>query len=272
MSDLEAALASVRAELDVVGGRREEIDRRRKELDRQYADLDRQYDELAVTLKVMERHASGTAGSSATDEAAGEGSLTDRVLDAIVELRAPTRAELRRKFVLLGVNENSMDSAVLRLVKRGSVRREGRRLVPLVVPSEPGSPGPVPGSVSDGSEVDPRPANTAPDPVDGDREPQRGPGGASNAGDRPASGDRPAGDVDARPLTVRILEALGSSGGLTRRALLQHFGPQGVKDRSISDALTNLRKRGKVERGGRRLWVVPGQNPPSAPAGAASRS
>lgn len=243
MSDLEAALASVRGELETLDRRREDLDRERQALERKHA-------ELSAAVRVMERHASRTAPPSSRDDSRAEVPLTQRVLNAIVDDGVATRADLLRGF-RPGVNANSVDSAVLRLIKRGAIRREGRRLVAVVGSAEPGSVDPSPASPSETSEV----------PVSAEE-------------DRPGTGGPvqlpSSADGDRIPLTTRVLEAVASSTAVTRRALVQHFRAQGVKEAAVDTALAGLRKRRKLARRVGGVLAVPDSDVPSALAGAVS--
>ena len=131
MSDLEAGLASVRGELEALA-------RRREELDRQRAALERQHDELSAAVRVMERLSARTPRLSPADDSAAEVPLSECVLNALADGGAATRADLVRRFCP-EVNSNTLDSAVRRLVRRGSIRRDGRRLV-LVAGSADSAP------------------------------------------------------------------------------------------------------------------------------------
>ena len=267
MSDLEATLACVRGELEA-------LDRRCEELDRQRAALERQHAELSAAVRVMERHSSRTAPPSPTDHSATEVPLTQRVLDVIVDAGVATRTDLLRRFVP-EVNPNTVDSAVLRLVKRGSIRRDGRRLVPVVRSAEP-SLADLPAGVvaSDSGAVQPRdglapvvrevPGGPA-DLHDGDSLPE------DRSGERVPVVDTPTVDADkAVPLTVRVLEAVATSVACTRRALVQHFSAQGVREASVDNAVAGLRRQGKLERRAGRVLAVPGPDVSSAPSGAVS--
>lgn len=268
MSDLEAGLASVRGELEA-------LDRRREELDRQRAALERQHEELSAAVRVMDRLSSRTARPSPTDDSATELPLTQRVLNAIVDAGVATRPDLLGRFVP-EVNPNTLDSAVRRLVRRGSIRRDGRRLVPVVRSVEPGLADAALGVVpSDSGAEQPRDGLA---PVVPEVAP--GPAGLHDGGsaseDCSREGvpvvDTPTVDADkAVPLTVRVLEAVATSVACTRRALLQHFGAQGVKEASVDNAVAGLRRRGKLDRRPGGVLAVPGPAPvSSAPSGAVS--
>ena len=102
--------------------------------------LDREHARLAAAVEVMEEHSGEAARPSSSDGSADSQPLTERILAALVNGSAHRRADLVRMFRPHGLNENTVDSAVQRLKKRGVVRREGRRLVPVVQPSAPASP------------------------------------------------------------------------------------------------------------------------------------
>lgn len=267
MSDLEAGLASVRGELEA-------LDRRREELDRQRAALERQHDELSAAVRVMERLSSRTARLSPADDSATEVPLTQRVLDALADGGVATRADLIRRFCP-EVNSNTLDSAVRRLITRGSIRRAGSRLVPAVGPAEPGSADQALGVVPrDSGAEQPRDALA---PVVPEISPEAA--GLHDGGSAPENRSREGApvvdastaDVDkAVPLTVRVLEAVATSVARTRRALVRHFAAQGVKEASVDNALAGLRKRGKLERRAGGVLAARSSAVSSAPPGAVS--
>ena len=268
MPDLEAALVSVRGDLEAV-------DRRLEELDRQRADLERQREEFSAAVRVMERLSSRAARGSPADDSATEVPLTQRVLDTIADAGVATRADLRRRFCP-EVNPNTLDSTVRRLVGRGSLRRDGRRLFPVVGSAEPGSADTALRVVpKDSGAEQPRDALAPVVP-----EAARGPAGSHDDGGSVAD-DRsrktvptmnaPTTDADkAVPLTVRVLEAVATSVAHTRRGLVQHFAAQGVKEASVDTALSGLRKRGKLERRAGGVLALPGSADSSAPPKAVS--
>ena len=260
MSDLEAALEAVRGELEA--------------LDRQRAALERQHAELSAAVRVMERHSSRTDRPSPPGDLVTEVPLTQRVLNAIVDSGVATRLDLLRRF-FPDVNANTVDSAVLRLVRRGSIRRDGRRLLPVVRSVEPGLADLPAGVVaSDSGAVQPRGgfapvvpevSGGPPGLHDGDSLPE------DRSGERVPVVDTPTVDADkAVPLTVRVLEAVATSVASTRRALVQHFSAQGVRETSVDNAVAGLRRQGKLERRARGVLAVPGPDVSSTPSGAVS--
>ena len=277
MSDLDAArgpISGLEAALEDVRGEVKALDRRREELDRQRAALERQHAELSAAVRVMERLSSRTDRPSRTGDLVTEVPLTPRILNAIVDAGVATRPDLLRRFSP-DVNANTVDSAVRRLVRRGSIRRDGRRLVPVTGSVEPGFADLPAGVVaSDSGAVQPRDGLAPVVP-----EVSGGPAGVHAADSLPEdrSGERvpvvgtPTVDADkAVPLTVRVLEAVAASVACTRRALLQHFSAQGVREASVDNAVAGLRRQGKLERRAGGVLAVPGPDVSSAPSGAVS--
>ena len=256
MPDVRVVLSRVREGLVAVS-------RRREELQRELGDLDREYARLAAAAEVMERHVGDDAGSSSSDDSAHPLPLTERILDALVAGSAKRRSDLLPLFEPSGVNANTLDSAVRRLIDKGLVRRQGRRLV--VVSASASDPG-----TSDGDRRQADPATVVAEPAS-----------VGNGGSSAVSGqeDGPGGTalaplpipVDDVPLTVKVHEAVATSVATTRRALIRHFAVQGVKGSAVDNALANLRKRGRLGRTANREWAVVGSNVPSAEAEAASR-
>ena len=67
-------------------------------------------------------------------------------------------------------------------------------------------------------------------------------------------------------MTVRVQEAVATSVACTRAALVKHFALQGTKESAVDTALSGLRKRGKLVKRDRRLWVVSASDVPSPAA------
>lgn len=240
MTDFQSVIESIRRRLEGVAGRLEALDRER-------ADLQRESARLASTIEVLEQLAGQAAPPSSSDGSADPQPLTERVLAALVSGSARGRADLVRKFQPLGVNPNTVDSAVLRLRKRGVVRREGRRLVPVVQPSVPASPAESPRASSVGSEAHSPQGDLAPVAVDLDPGRAGLPGTVSVPEDS-SLGVAPA-PADRVPLTVRVLEAVATSLLTTRADLVRRLGAQGVEPSAVDAALAGLRRRGKLQRG-----------------------
>lgn len=260
MPDLVSVLSSVRDQLALVARRREEIDRQRAEVELEYA-------RLAAAISVMEEHAVVAARPSSSDESADPPSLTERILDALVNASARSRGDLLRLFRPLGVNENTLDSAILRLKKRGLIQRQGKHLVPVGQPLAPASAGRS-RETAGGSDADPCRADFVPLLVPDDRG-QAGVLGTASVHQDPARGLVPGplpAPVDEIPLTVRLLEVVATLEAPTRAVLVRHFAAHGVKPASIDTALAGLRKRGKLERrAGGGVVVVSGSDAPFVP-------
>ena len=257
--DLGDVISSIRDRLAVVAGRREE-------LERQCADVEREYARLAAAVSVLEEHAAEpSVQPSGSEPAAEPPPLTARVFDALLGSSANTRSDLVRVFRPLGVNENSLDSAIQRLKQRGTIQQRGKYLVPGVqtpVPASSPSSDDAGGSDVDRRSSDPRPVGLAAGPDQGPL-----PGVVA------ASDQEPSGGASARrssprriPLTVRVQEAVATSVACTRAALVKHFALQGTKESAVDTALSGLRKRGKLVKRDRRLWVVSASDVPSPAA------
>ena len=247
MPDVRVVLGLVRRQLERVTGRLEHLDRDR-------ADLQRESEQLAGAIHVMEQHAGEAARPSSSDESPGAQPLAERILDAVVSGSAVRRSDLLRLFTP-GVNANTLDSALRRLTQRGLVERRGRRLVPVP-------------STGSGSAVD-RPA-ADPGALSVEVDPGRVGHPAAAAVVEDASGGTalatPPVPSDDLPLTVRVLEAVGTSNVCNRRDLVQHFAVHGVKEAAVDVALAGLRRRRKLERQPDGTLVVPRSDAPSVAA------
>ena len=144
MPDVTVVLSRVREDLVAVS-------RRREALQRELGDLDREQARLAAAVEVMEQHAGNAAGPSSSVHSAEPPRLTERILDALGAGSARRRSDLLPLFEPLGVNPNTIDSAVRRLIDKGLVRRQGKLLVVVSASA----------SVPDTSEVDRRQADPA---------------------------------------------------------------------------------------------------------------
>ena len=254
---LQTVLSSVRDQLAVVA-------RRREDLDRQRVDLDREYARLAAAVSVMEEHAGAAGQPSSTDPLADPSSLTERILDALAGSSATSRADLLSLFRPLGVNDNTLDSAVYRLRKRGTIEKRGKYFfLPSVSSDVP--PG--------GSDLDRHRADPGPAGADAALEPAPFVGGVPALDDRTRGtlADLPSAPADERPLTHRVREAVATLAGPTRAVLVRYFAAQGVKAASVDTAVSGLRKRGQLERRPDGAFVVFGSDAPSVPADAASQ-
>ena len=265
MPDLDAVLSSVRDQLAVVA-------RRRDDLDRQRAHLDSEYARLSTAVSVMEEHVGPAAQPSSTAALADRSSpLSQRILDALAGSSATRRADLLTLFRPLGINENTLDSAIYRLRKRGAIQKRGKYLVPvlqtppLVLPSVSSD---VSAGGSDRHGADPQHAG-----VEAGLEPGPFSGTVPVLENRTPStvpGPLPA-PADEIPLTVRVQEAVATLEAPTRALLVQHFAAHGVKPAAVDVALAGLRKRGKLERrGAGGVLVVSASDAPSVPVDAVS--
>ena len=263
MPDFQTVLSSVEDRLAVVA-------RRRDELERQCADVAREHDRLAATVSVMKEHA-GLAGQPSTTEASADPPVTDRVLNALLDSSANSRATLLRYFRPLDVNENSIDSAIKRLKKRGAVHQRGKFLVPVESPSlasvPQSSPEPAVSDVGQGR------ADRAAAPVEADRghAPRAGavavPHGDSDdaaAAPRASSADGPSADGPSK--RDQVFDAVLALGPAPRPVLVEHLGRRGIPAGSVDTALKGLRGVGKLERRPDGTYVVvSGSDAPSLP-------
>ena len=228
------------------------LDRRRAELRGQLDALDQEHERLETTISVLEDRV-GAAPQSRPDEPE-EIPLADRIVDAL-GTSGLRRVEMMRLFTRQGFTASAIDSANNRLLKRGAVRREGRRIVRVVPPEEPGAPG-APGAGGVGDPESGAGPTSDPETVDGGLDDSLAAGAVST---NVVSGGPVAGEDD-RPLTERVLEAI-RTGLETRGELMTYFGSRGVKTSSVSGALSGLVKRGLVKTlgGGKlALAVAPG--------------
>ena len=226
------------------------LDRRRAELRGQLDALDQEHERLETTISVLEDRVGAAPQSGPADEPEGV-SLADRIVDAL-GTSGLRRVEMMRLFTRQGFTASAIDSASNRLLKRGAVRRQGRRIVRVVPPEEPGAPGS--GSVGD-PESGAGPTSD-PETVGGGLDDPLAAGAVSTGA---VSGGRVAGEDD-RPLTERVQEVI-RTGLDTRKALMTYFGSRGVKTSSVNGAIWGLVKRGLVKKlgGGKlALAVAPG--------------
>lgn len=225
------------------------LDRRREELRGQLDALDQEHERLETTISVLEDRV-GAAPQSRPDESE-KIPLADRIVDAL-GTSGLRRVEMMRLFTRQGFTASAIDSANNRLLKRGAVRREGRRIVRVVPPEEPAAPG-------SGSAGDPESGTgptSDPETVDGGLDDPLASGAVST---NVVSGGPVAGEDD-RPLTERVQEVI-RTGLDTRKALMTYFGSRGVKTSSVNGAIWGLVKRGLVKKlgGGKlALAVAPG--------------
>ena len=138
MSDLAAALSSVRAQQEVLAGRRDE-------LESQLAEVDREQGRLAAAVSVMEEHLRSQSGSSATDQRPGSRRLVDQILDELDRSPGRTRADLLRVFA--DRNANTVSAGIARLCKRGAIVNNDGHYSRVVQGPEQEAPGHRPMSI-----------------------------------------------------------------------------------------------------------------------------
>ena len=137
--NLEQVLSSVRAQLA-------DLDRRRTELEAALEGVDREHARLTAAVSVLEEHLPSDAPAQFTE--GGPRSvpepkpLTERILDALTNSSARTRLDLWNVFRPMGVNENTLDSALYRLKKRGSIEQRDKVFVVAASPPSDVSSGP----------------------------------------------------------------------------------------------------------------------------------
>ena len=237
MPDAHVLLSSFRDEIGT-------LDRRRAELRGQLEALDQEHDRLATTISVLEDRV-GAAPQPGPADAPEAVSLADRIVDAL-GTSGLRRTDMLRIFTAQGFTPSAIDSATNRLKKRGTVRRQGRRIVHVVPPSGLAEPvAPDSGGVG-GAESGAGPMSD-PETVDrGLDEPPADGGVPGLASTGAVSGERVA-DADNRPVTQRVRDAV--QGGVdTSKELKKYFGLRGVKRSSVNGAIWGLRKRGVLNR------------------------
>ena len=245
MPDTTVFLSSLRDELATV-------DRRRAELRGELEGLDSAHDQLSTTISVLEDRLGVLPGSDAADLSEPV-PLADRIVDALgtTGLR---RVDMLRIFTAQGFTESAIDSAVTRLLRRGGVRRQGKRVLPADPPSGVAEPGASPPAAAGISEPD---AGRSPGPATvgepGDLSTSAGVSGPVVA---VGVSDGGAPDADARPLTQRVRDAV-EAGIDTRDELRAYFAHRKVARSSVDDAVSGLRRRGVLEqRAGGKLAVA----------------
>ena len=266
MPDFHAVLSSVEDRLAAVA-------RRREELERQCADVVREYDRLAGTVSTMKEHAA-LAGQPSSAEASVDPPVTGRVLDALVGSSANSRATLLRHFRPLGVKENTVDSAITRLKKRGAIRQRGKILLPTESSSPPSvAQSPQPSAVSGvvQERADRGAVRVEADPVRAPRAaavaiPDEDSADAAPA-PRASTADRPSKrDADRPSYRDQVLDAVVALGPAPRSALVEYLGPRGLLAGRVDTALSGLTRLGRLERRPDGAYVVAvGRDAPSRP-------
>ena len=249
MPDFQTVLASVRDQLAFV-------DRRLAELDAQRADLQSERGRLATAVAVMEEHA--RSSGSGVPQGPEEPPLAARILDAVAGSSARTRADLLRVFGPLGVNPNTLDSAIARLVKRRALQRRGKHLLRSVEPSPEASaassPPIPPGGAAGGAQSGLVLSGT--ETVDRDV-----PVSTTVAG---LGAEAPsAGDSSALPKVAQVRQAVASLPRPTRAALVKFLGSRGLTPPAVDHALFGLRKQQQIERGPDGVYVIVGADAPA---------
>ena len=198
--------------------------------------------------------------------------LAARILGVLRKSGPLNRRQLLRAFEDTDVKAGTLDSAVYRLKDRGLVDKRGDRFgiaeseaAAAGVGAEAGasSPsdgfsGPVGVAVEHGAPQVLRDRRVVPVIV------HRAPVAA-------VPPDRVPDDDNAVPLTVRVHEAVVTGVASTRRALVRHFGEQGIPKSAVDTALSGLRKRRKLKSAGRGKIVVVGSGASPGPADAESQ-
>ena len=264
MPELAAYLSSLRDRLAVVV-------KRRDDLQRQLGEIAHEHDRLAAGISLLEEDLE-THSPSLSDVPEDPPPLADQILTALPGSTGKTRADLQRVFRPRGVNENTLDSALDRLRKRGDLVKRGkfyfrspREEEPL--PSSTSSPEPVPPA----SVRSPDAADVA--PVLGDVPSGKAVSAPAGTALVPARSSVPLSSplpADERPLTARVYERVATMGGCSRADLARYFG---VKGKAIDDVLTAFKKRGQLERRPDGMYVVvDGSAAPSPPPDASQAS
>ena len=228
MADAHVLLASFRDELTM-------LQSRRADLREQLEVLDRNYERLETTIAVLSERVGVAVGAGPADEVEPV-PLTDRIVDAL-GVSGLQRREMLRLFEPQGFTASAVDSAANRLVKKGLVRRQGRRIVLVVPASETAEPvAPDSGSVRPSSPAAPAVRDSARVPVHES--------GADPQPVDPGPEEPRVRDDDDRPLARRVRDAV-EAGVDTRKELVRFFESRGVKGpRPVTRAIWDLRRRG----------------------------
>ena len=250
MPDFQTVLASVRDQLAFV-------DRRLAELDAQRGDLQSERGRLATAVAVMEEHA--RSSGSGVPQGPEEPPLAARILDAVGGSSGRTRADLLRVFGPLGVNQNTLDSAIARLVRRGALQRRGKHLFPSAESSPEASSASSPPIVPGGAAGGPQSGLVLSGTETVDRDVA---GSATVAG--PGAEAPSAGDSSALPKVAQVRQAVASLPRPTRAALVKFLGSRGLTPLAVDHALFGLRKQQQIERGPDGVYVIVGADDPGS--------
>ena len=241
------------------------------------AGLDRQRARLVRAIEALQDKSTPSVpasplpldGASAPEDPP---TLAAQILGVLRKSGPLNRRQLLRAFEDTDVKAGTLDSAVYRLKDRGLVDKRGDRFgiaeseaaaagagaeAGASSPSDRFS-GPVGVAVEHGAPQVLRDRRVVPVIVD------RAPAAA-------VPPDRVPDDDNAVPLTVRVHEAVVTGVASTRRALVRHFGEQGIPKSAVDTALSGLRKRGKLKSAGRGKIVVVGSGASPGPADAESQ-
>lgn len=242
MPDFDPALLAVRGELDAVEGRLAELDAQRERLVGERA-------ELAAAVRAIERCAERDRRSASAGPPSGAAPVAERVLASVEGQGFATRAILLSEFRPSGITEDAVDSAIRRLIDRGALRRDGRRLLP-VAGASPVAPDDLAARARAAGESEPAASSDVPpDAAGSDR-------ASAEAGKRPVTAvprrDSGGADADGRPRTEKILKYMeaSASGGCFRSDLLRHFCAGGFTAAQFRSALHSLTRDGRLVRSG----------------------
>ena len=243
----------------------------------QIAGLDRQRARLVRALEALQDESTTSVrasslpldGASAPEDPP---TLATQILGVLREYGPLKRRQLLRAFEGTDVKAGTLDSAVYRLKERGLVRKRADRFgiaesnaAAAGLRAEAGaSSASDPSSGSVGAAVE----HGAPQ-VLGDR--QVVPVGEDRVRPGAVPPDRVPDEDKAVPLTVRVHEAVVTGVAGTRRALVRHFGEQGIPKSAVDTALSGLRKRRRLKSAGRGKIVVVGSGASPGPADAESQ-
>ena len=263
LSEIDKSASFLREQIGVIDRQREALDRRRAP--------------LVEALAVLERDGSDSAPVAAGHTSSEEEDpprLADRIMQLLQKNGPLNRRQLLSALDGLDVKPGTIDSAAYRLVKRGRLHKRGARFA--AVEPEPHAVGSRSEPVASRSSA----SASAPDRSSGPLDVGLDDGVVHTGGNNGVVAGaetpvfRPAHGVpDADPalsIRARVLAAVSTGVACTRRDLIRHFGVQGLTEEQVRNALSGLRRRGKLREVAGGVIEVVGSAAPSGRAHAGS--
>lgn len=250
MNELANYLSSLRARLAGVVQRRDD-------LQHQLGEVTGLHDRLVAAISFLEADLE-TESVSLSDVPEDPPPLVDQILAALPGATGKTRADLQELFRCRDINENTLDSALERLRKRGGLVKRGKYYFrspaqqDAALPASASPPTPAPADRESARSSDAAGAGRVPGAVDSGEVDLALAGSASLSVPSDPALSYPA-PVDKRAFTVRVYERIATLRGCTRADLVRCFGVEGKK---VDDVLRAHRKRGRLKQRPDGMWVV----------------